>query len=143
MPGCLLHFQPAGRSVAARLRYKKASRHEAPRHRGGELQWSLEKGEAMFQSITLKSGLGAANAEAVVFGYFGAKGKGQPLDARSAAAAKKLGMGDAVEQALGRAEAGGEAGSVVEAFGPARGGKAQRVLLVGLGASEKFEAGGL
>jgi leucyl aminopeptidase len=97
----------------------------------------------MFQSITHKPALSASAAEAVVFGYFGDKGKGQPLDPKSAAAAKKLGLAEAAEQALGRAEATGDANSVVEAFGAAKGGKAQRLLLVGLGSSEKFEAGGL
>lgn len=97
----------------------------------------------MFQSISVKSGLNAANAEAVVFGYFGEKGKGQPLDPKTQAAAAKLGLGDAVTQALSRAEASGDAGSVVEAFGPGRNGKSQRVLLVGLGNRDKFEAGGL
>jgi leucyl aminopeptidase len=90
----------------------------------------------MFQSISHKSGITAANAEAVVLGYFGEKGKGQPLDAKSAGVAAKLGLRDAVAQALARGEATGDAGSVVEAFGPKT-----RVLLVGLGAQAKFEAG--
>ncbi len=90
----------------------------------------------MFQSISFKSGLKASDAEAIVFGYFGEKGKGQPLDAKSKGAAAKLGFGEVVEQALSRAEAGGDAWSVVEGFV----GK-QRVMLVGLGAPAKFEAG--
>src|SRR3954471_15364986 len=118
----------------------------AARPEGGAwhpLHCPLIQGEAMFQSISIKGGLGSANAEAVVFGYFGEKSKGLPLDEKSAGAAAKLGLREAVSQALSRSEATGDGGSVVEAFGPAKGGKSQRVLMVGLGNKDKFEAGGL
>ena len=99
----------------------------------------------MFESLTVKNNLRPQNAECVVFGFFGEKGKASALDATTKAAVAGLGLGDVVAAALPRPEVTGDAASVVETFAPAgkRGQAAKRVLLVGFGAKEKFEAGGM
>jgi leucyl aminopeptidase len=98
----------------------------------------------MFQSLSIKSNLRPQAADAVVFGFFGEKGKNVGLDLQSKAAAAGLGYSDAINAALSRPEASGDAGTIIEAFGPAKRGQVgTRILLVGLGAKEKFEAGAM
>ena len=103
----------------------------------------------MFQSVTFKSSLTAAQSECLVLPYFGEKGKGQPLDARTKALAAGMGILDSVNAALARPEATGDANTLVEAFAPvkAKRGAAEkaalRILLLGLGSKEKCEAGGM
>ena len=105
----------------------------------------------MFQSITLAARARTA-PETVVVGVFGDKQSVAPLDDRTKAALNGLGLLPAVQAALGRREATGEVGAVLEAFpnapiaGP--GAKASgkdaapvtgRVLIVGLGPLADFE----
>ncbi len=87
----------------------------------------------MFQSLSVSSKV-SASADALVLGYF----KGQPLDAKS----KKLDVEGVGAAALARAEATGDAGSVVEAF-PSAKSSIKRVVLVGLGEKATFEIGSL
>lgn len=94
----------------------------------------------MFQSVSVTS---RGTPAVIVFGHFTEKGSGRPLDAKSKARAAGLGLADAIADAIKRPEATGEAGVVIEALAPAKKGAAARVLLVGLGAQEKFEAAGV
>ncbi|MCC6675952.1 MAG: leucyl aminopeptidase family protein [Phycisphaerales bacterium] len=85
----------------------------------------------MFESIRIVARAGAGN-RILVLGQF----QGQGLDPASA----RLDASGAAAAAAKRAEATGDVGSVVEAF-PNGKGAAERVLIVGLGARDKFEAG--
>ncbi len=87
----------------------------------------------MFTSINTS---GRASSAAVVFGYFGEKGEAAPLDTATKSRVADLGLTQSVNDALKRPEATGDAASVVEAFGN----KGLRVLLVGLGSRDKFDA---
>lgn len=96
----------------------------------------------MFNSISY---ITRGGSDTVVFGYFGEKGTGQGLDAKSKAAASALGGGvlEAITSAMARPEATGESGLVIEGFPAGDGKKAssiKRVLLVGLGSKDKFTA---
>jgi leucyl aminopeptidase len=96
----------------------------------------------MFQSVAFKPSLSAAQAECIVLPYFGEKGKGLPLDARTKSLAAGLGVLDAVNAALSRAEATGDANTLIETFAPASKKRGPlRVLLLGLGSKDKLEAG--
>jgi leucyl aminopeptidase len=104
----------------------------------------------MFQSVSFKSNLTPATAECLVLPIFGEKGKNSGLDSRTKAFVAGLGLSDAVNAALARTEATGDANSLVETFGtPAKkrgqagGGAPQRVLLLGMGSREKFDGMGL
>lgn len=95
----------------------------------------------MFTAISA-SAKGSFNA--VVVGCFGEKGKALPLDERTRAALSGLaGQGaiEAAKAALGRPEATGDSGSLVEAFATRKGDEDLRVLIVGLGEKGKLEAG--
>lgn len=94
----------------------------------------------MFTSISASA---KGSFDAVVFGYFGEKGKGLGLDDRTRAAASGLGALDAAKEALARAEATGDSGTIVESFSSRKGGSPLRVMLAGLGDKAKFEAGSL
>jgi len=89
----------------------------------------------MFSSISVSS-KSKANPGALVLGYF----KDAGLDKASA----KFDVGGAAAAALKRAEANGDANSIVEAFCDARAKSAPgRFLLVCLGEKSKFESGSL
>jgi len=95
----------------------------------------------MFQSISV---VGKAQSECVVFGHFSEKGVGLPLDAKSKARAAGLGLNAELAAALKRPEATGDTGVVVELFpASARRDGITRVLLVGLGAKDSFDAAGV
>ena len=89
----------------------------------------------MFSSISVTA-KAKSNPGALVLGYF----KDAGLDKASA----KLDIGGCAGAALKRAEANGDAGSIVEAFPDAKARNAPgRFLLVCLGEKDKFVAGGL
>jgi len=89
----------------------------------------------MFSSISVAS-KARANPGVLVLGYF----KDQGLDRKSA----KFDVGGCCAAALGRAEANGDAGSIVEAFPDPKAKAAPgRFLLVCLGEEAKFEPGAL
>ncbi len=89
----------------------------------------------MFKSITHTL---RGVSDAYLFGYFGTgKGEGLPLDAATKATVARLGFADAVKSALARTEATGDAMTLIETFGGKNG---TRILLVGLGAKERFKA---
>lgn len=85
----------------------------------------------MFESIRVVSRAGSGG-RVLVLGQF----QGQGLDPASA----KLDPSGAASAAVKRTEATGDVGTVIEAF-PTGKGAAERVLIVGLGAKDKFEAG--
>lgn len=84
----------------------------------------------MFESIRVVAP--RAQARTLVLGQF----QGQPLDAASA----KLDPSGVAAAAAKRPEATGDVGSVIEAFPGGKNGP-DRILIVGLGAKDKFEAG--
>lgn len=86
----------------------------------------------MFEAIRVVARSGGAGKRVLVLGQF----QGQGLDAASA----KLDPSGAAAAAARRAEATGDAGALTEAF-PTGKGAPERVLIVGLGPKDKFEAG--
>jgi len=98
----------------------------------------------MFHSITAKRTGRSALSECLALACFGADGAAAPLDPRTKALVAGLGMTDVVAAAMARPEATGEAGSVVEAFPAASGRKPvkgpRRIIIVGLGARDAFDA---
>ena len=85
----------------------------------------------MFDSIRVAP---VGRGSVLVLGYF----QGEGLDRQS----KAHDAGGALSAALKRGEATGDAGKITEAF-PEGKGAPSRVILVGLGKKEKFEAGSL
>ncbi len=96
----------------------------------------------MFQSVKLVPAA-KSKASVLVIGHFkgdaASGGGGAPLDKVT----KKLDKDGSAAKALKRAEATGDLGRIVEAFPAKRGSGPGRVLVVGLGKKDKFEAGSM